>query len=325
MKSYKYRFTRRWFYFYQHYFNNQDSFFKKRFKHVLVSFFTGALSPLIIPSTKLLSLVLQKLNPQFYRGFSYEGTAIGFGIKSSFARHKGSHFEKQINQLSPASIYQYYVGLGWWLHLLYKYDQKKYSKLVNQLNPNYSHIMFDGVGFKIGLFHYIYNKQCINLFNNFSEQQKRVCFQGFGRSLWFISRFQWDVALKELNRLGQQFPYRNDILSGMGLAVAYSIFDNLFLGQKIIQSIEEKEDLAPFIQGLAFGLETRKRQDPNLWEMTIENLPKDLINYANNLIDLVHKVKDDLNKTCNNHDFYVLWIDGIRQQIKENGYAEANK
>ncbi|WP_340002813.1 DUF1702 family protein [Oceanobacillus sp. FSL K6-0127] len=315
---------KRMLFFYSHYFKqHNDSFFINRFKNILRSFFIGAFAPLVIPSPILLNKLLERTNSQFYRGFSYEGTGIGFAIKSFFRKNKASSFESKVNQLSPNSIYQYYVGLGWLLHFIYRYKSKKYADFGQSLNHKYSLIMFDGVGFKIGLFQYFYSKESINLIEKFTENQKRVCYQGFGRSLWFISRFNWDTTLKKLEELGETFPYRNDILSGVGLAVAYSKFDDLLLGFKIIDYLKHKnqEDFISFLQGFAYGLEARRLQDPYLWRSNIDNIPESLKHKVNQLIDYVYSVKNNLDKTCNNHNFYMHWVDGVRQKIKENVYV----
>jgi enediyne biosynthesis protein E3 len=301
--------------FFKYYFYGKHHFFKKRFLNILLHFFSGALFALLIPHAGLLRLFIQKLTSSFYRGFTDEGTGIGFGIRANLFKHKGSYFENSIIKLTSRSIYQYYVGLGWWLHFRYKYNVKKYDEWTKELNSKYALILFDGVGFKIGLFKFYQNKKCLHLLENFTEPQQRVCYQGFGRSLWFLSKFDCHTAISHLDQLGKEHPFRKDILSGMGLAMAYSKFDDLSLGFSVLSTLPQK-DKSSFAQGLAFGLEARKKQYPELWKETLEKLPREIKIQVNDLIQIVYQVEEELDAICNSHDYYLLWIDKIRNNLE---------
>ncbi|SDN47718.1 Protein of unknown function [Fictibacillus solisalsi] len=306
--------------FLTHYFSGNHSFFKKRFLSILFHFFSGAFLAFLIPSVRLLRFLIEHLSPTFYRGFTDEGAGIGFGLRAHFFKKRGRSFETSIQSLTSRSIYQYYVGLGWWLHYRYRYNPKKYDDWIRQLHFKYALILFDGVGFKVGLFTFYHNKKSLAVLEHFTVPQQRVCYQGFGRSLWFQSKFHWSTALTELDRLGKDHPFRNDILSGLGLAVAYSKFDDLSLGSTILTSLSS-EDTSSFAQGLAFGLEARKKQNPKLWESTIEALPLPIKEQMNGFIQICYQVEEELDEYCTDRDYYLLWIDKIRNTLEgDNGY-----
>ncbi|MCK6259442.1 DUF1702 family protein [Fictibacillus sp. KIGAM418] len=301
--------------FLKHYFHGDYPFFKKRFLCILFHFFSGALLAFLIPSVKFLRFLIEHISPSFYRGFTDEGAGIGFGMRAHFFKKRGTSFETSITSLTSRSIYQYYVGLGWWLHYRYRYNVRKYDEWISQLHFKYALILFDGVGFKVGLFTFYHNKNSLAVLEHFTVPQQRVCYQGFGRSLWFQSNFNWQMAQTELDRLGKDHPFRNDILSGLGLAVSYSKFDDLSLGSTILSTLSS-EDKSSFAQGLAFGLEARKKQNPELWENTIGTLPIGLKDQVNGLIQIVHQVEEELDLYCTDRNYYLLWIDKIRNTLE---------
>lgn len=294
-------------------FKNSNPHYTKKFPEILKSFLTG--------HNNMLSLFLridhvrEKLdqsNP-FYRGFAYEGAGMGLGARAAIMLRRGARFEKNILKLDPSYIYQYYVGLGWWLFKVCQFNKRGYDQWLKTLDPQYGPILFDGVGFIVGLFHYKTDPSIITKFNNFSADHQRIVYQGFGRSLWFQHEFQLDKVLETIEELPVN--HREDILSGVGLAVAYSCFDNLSYGYSAIKLIPTEYRCA-FQQGMAFGWEARKLQNQDYWKENLDKFSYKLQSAADHWVDIVRQNKPDYSQEIM-RNFYVKWMDKTREKFQE--------
>ncbi|WP_134683006.1 DUF1702 family protein [Brevibacillus migulae] len=250
----------------------------------------------------------------FYRGFAYEGTGMGFGARATLFWNSGRKFESFIHQLSSDHIYQYYVGLGWWLHILFGFRQKGYERWLRQLDRGYGPILFDGVGFRTGLFHYGKQKQIIRKFAQFSEEYRRICYQGLGRSFWFLYKFDFDRVLEEMEHIEHRD--RADFLSGVGLAVAYSRFDHM----SFAFDIREKVPLAyqeAYTQGMAFGWEARRLQNRSYWEEILKSGSAVQREKVRDMIEVVYLAKEMIRNESPER-YYVRWMDVTRSLILSN-------
>jgi hypothetical protein len=294
--------------------------FEIRFYQILKAFLTGHNQALKMPYEKetLKKSLETEFNP-YYRGFAYEGTGMGFAVRSTLYLNRGYMFEGFIHSLSPNHIYQYYVGLGWWLHMLYGFRKRGYQRWLKQLDQRYSLILFDGVGFRTGIFNYSKNPKIINKFNQFSPSYKRVCYQGFGRSLWFQKLFNMNEVLIAMEGLPDES--LEDTMSGLGLAVAYSMFDDVEYSLRIAKLIPAKYKAA-FTQGMAFGWEARYLQNRKYWNQILSGNSEETKQRLNDLIRLVHQAKQTLDYT---DDYYIQWIDTTRELIKKNVFEEVRK
>jgi len=296
-------------------------FYSERFSGVLHAFLSGhnrMLKPFLNISNERAGLDADF--PPFYRGFAYEGAGMGLGARSSLWGG-GRSFEKSVHELSPASIYQYYVGLGWWLHIRFGYRLKGYRKWLKRLDKRYGPILFDGVGFKTGLFSYAQDPGVVNSFTSFPSDYQRVCYQGFGRSLWFQNKFRIEPVLEEIVHLSVS--YRNDIYSGVGLAVAYSMFDKIELAFKIYRQIPQQYR-SPFAQGMAFGWEARRMQDEAYWNNMLETCSIASEKTIKMWVDMVHKA-GSAARHGNAETHYVRWMDLTRHYIDNNGKKGVNE
>ncbi|MBU8772033.1 DUF1702 family protein [Cytobacillus oceanisediminis] len=289
--------------------------YSERFPLILKSFLSGSNETLRIAlNMNRLRNFLEVNFSSYYKGFAYEGVGMGFGIRAEFSFNKAKTFEKYIKKLSPNHIYQFYVGLGWWLLIRHGYQEDKYEKWFKKLCKKYFLITLDGVGFKTGLYSNKKNDWSFKKFDHFKNDYQRVCFQGFGRSIWFQSEFQIKESMKKLHLVPEE--YRKDAASGLGLAVAYSFFDQLSQAFIIYDSIPHPLKSA-FAQGMSFGLEARRLQDPNYWTTTLESQPEVNKLFINTWIQIVHKVETELSDQENN--FYLNWMDKVRNEIREKG------
>ncbi|MFS0836972.1 DUF1702 family protein [Paenibacillus sp. 1P03SA] len=261
--------------------------YDRKFPQILRAFLSGsnwALKP--VPGTLRLRYRLESSFEPFYKGFAYEGTGMGLGVKSALFPSSGKRFEAYIHQLSPGYLYQYYVGLGWYLTIRHGFRYRAYKRWMRQLHPRYAPIVFDGVGFKTALFHYKKNKQIIQKFRHFPFSCQRVCYQGLGRCLWFLTEFDLQKTAAELENLPAEF--RNDAYSGVGLAAAYSFFDEIAFAARTDKQIPVQYRPA-FRQGLAFGWEARRLQDPVYWDEQLEKHTFPVILTVTGFVDRVHE------------------------------------
>ncbi len=288
------------------------NFFSRRFPLILHAFLTGnnrAAAP--IYDADELSRSLDRDFDAFYRGFAYEGTGLAFGARAWLRPKPGRHFEYQMHRLAPKYLYQYYVGLGWFLHMRYGFRFGGYRRWLRTLDPRYAAIVFDGVGFKTFLFQYLQNKEVVRKFSRFDRHYQRVCFQGAGRALWFLHEFDLNKAIAEIQYLPSA--YRQDVYSGLGLAVAYSIFDNMAFSEHAETQVPACYRLA-FRQGLAFGWEARRLQDRDYWEQQIDKQSPSRSWRAERCVKAVHQAREmlDADGAGANDQYYARWMDETR-------------
>lgn len=296
---------------------SKKDIFEERFYQILDAFLTGYNESLSFRKNRemLRSFLDFKLSP-YLRGFAYEGTAMGFGAQAHFKSNRGASFEKSINELDPNHVYQYYVGLGWWLHQIYRFRARGYQRWIKQLNHRYASILFDGVGFKAGIFNYKKNPQVILKFASFAPYFQRVCYQGFGRSLWFQKLFNINEVLLELEKLPEK--HIQDTVSGVGLAVAYSMFDDIEYSLRISKSIPQKYQVS-FFQGMSFGWEARRLQNQSYWDERLSTLSMESNTHVKALVNFVHQAKESLDETI---EYYPSWMSRTRELISESSWNE---
>ncbi|MVO98893.1 DUF1702 family protein [Paenibacillus lutrae] len=293
---------------------SQDQAFNRKFHQVLKAFLTGSngvLKPVLRMADVREELAHQF--PPFYRGFAYEGVGLGLGVKASLSLGKGRRFESYLHQLSPGHLYQYYVGLGWYLSIRHRFDYEAMAGWLRQLDSRYAPIVFDGVGFKTALYHYRENKQIIQKLTSFPYPYQRVCYQGLGRSLWFLHEFDLKEVSAEIETLPSSF--RNDAFSGAGIAVAYSMFD------QVAHTAEADLQIplayrASFRQGLAFGWEARKLQDPAYWQRQMQICPSSVSTKVNHYVDCVHQAEQRIEAGAA-ESYYFKWIEEARRILQE--------
>lgn len=234
--------------------------FVEKFQTILSAFLDGYHAVLCHdPAVPDIRQALDRRYDVFYRGFAYEGLGMGLGARTLFRPSEKKKLEVNFQSYSPNYLYQYYVGLGWWLSVRYGYRSSAYRRYLRFLDPFHGPIVYDGTGFRAGLLQGLPLSRLERKFARFGYIGERVCYQGWGRSLWFQQEFQLDNILSLLEQLTPM--QRADALSGVGLATAYSCFDLL---PQAVESAKIVPDAlrAAYWQGLAFGWQARKLQTP---------------------------------------------------------------
>ncbi|PZD95719.1 hypothetical protein DNH61_12285 [Paenibacillus sambharensis] len=295
----------------------ENLLYSTRFPIILRAFLSGN-NRVIRPFLRLQKVraSLESEDP-FYKGFAYEGTGMGFGAKASLWPGRGRRFERYIRELDPLYLYQYYVGLGWWLHIRYRYRFGGYRKWMETLDPRYAHIVFDGVGFRAALFESQEDPSVHLQFEKFPLDCRRVCLQGYGRGLWFVSQFNLEAAVAAIEQLPAS--YRQDTYSGLGLAVAYSLFDRIPFGIES-QARVPSGYRASYCQGMAFGWEARKLQSEGFWYEQLESFTDEYAKCAERYVDWVREAEVLMKHRAEDFgSYYTRWMDQMRMLLKQRG------
>ncbi|NBI29813.1 DUF1702 family protein [Chengkuizengella marina] len=297
---------------------NKKDFYNIFFQKILSSFLYGlklGLQWITIPNY-VKQKMMKKVKP-YYHGFAYEGYSMGIAAKLTITGQK-KYFERHVKKVDPTNIYQYYVGLGWWLYKLHIFNRARYQKWIIHLDPRLAPVIYDGIGFSAALERFDHDKHFIASFQVLKEKEQRVLYQGIGRCLWFLKQFDIVLALDSLAALPNK--YHKDCASGLGLAAAYSFFDQMdqvFMATNKIPTLLK----AAFLQGMGFGFEARRLQNPLLFKNMLLALNVNQRKEVTALLDIVDAVKQELyeNDEINQGEFYYLWIDLVRECVEKRG------
>jgi len=241
---------------------------------------------------------------RYLRGFAFEGAGMGFGACCLLGEASPEGFEGTIRELGTEHLYQYYVGLGWWLDFTGNLAGHPW---LDHLDYRYRMIVYDGIGFRTGFFRPPGEAGALRRMDGLSPAARRVAYQGYGRAMWFCLH----GALPALLRWADRTPddCRGDFISGVGLAAAYSRIDDPDLAPALVR-MWPAADRPAFWQGIAFGWEARRRQDPDWFAACIQGstAAREL---APLLLEAVHEVASEAGERWGG-DYYHRWTDGVR-------------
>ncbi|MGG1879144.1 DUF1702 family protein [Paenibacillus cisolokensis] len=299
----------------QRFTGEDSSAFGIRFGRILHGFLRGHnLAANRLVPMKAIRSKLEAEFDSFYRGFAYEGTGMGFGARAMLRPgRRGRAFERYVYRLDPAHIYQYYVGLGWWLYSIYRFRPEPYQRWMRTMDPYYAPMLYDGVGFKAALFDYGINASLFDHLGRMGSSALRIGCQGYGRCLWFQCRYEIAPVLSVLKNA--PIEVRQDVISGVGLAVAYSLFDNPGRVQGIYRMMPVLYQ-ASFRQGMAFGWEARKRQNKTYWDEMTSTFDVVWRGKMEEGVQVVHLARE-LAGRHSPETHYVRWMDKTRQLMKD--------
>lgn len=173
--------------------------------------------------------------PRQFRGFAYEGAAMGYGVRDGLpfghSHHVADFIASQAKGNTDAKghihghIYMQYVGVGWAMARVPRFTWKKLDAAVP--DPLLRWLVLDGYGFHQAFFktekyvHQHYQEP------NFpwpgegpSRYADRALDQGIGRAMWFVggadpNRVADLIAKFDPSRHG-------DLYAGSGLAATYA-------------------------------------------------------------------------------------------------------
>ena len=186
-----------------------------------------------------------------YRGFAYEGAAMGLGILDRVTPWRRNRIRKFLNGAGDAHTYMVHVALGWVAARL----PGSIEKVLEPFDPVLRWLVIDGYGFHEGFFHwpkYIAGGSAPARLQGYA---RRVFDQGFGRSLWFVESGEPQRILETISRFGKE--RHADLWSGIGLASVYAGI----VTPEVLHALRTSagEHRLALAQGAAFAAKARQR------------------------------------------------------------------
>lgn len=184
-------------------------------------FLTGYANAVEARSTAEAAQWLDTIPPRF-RGFAYEGAAMGYGVLDGLPFGNRRHIDDFLAGPGDPHIYMVYVGVGWGMARLPRFRWPK----GESFDPLLRWLVLDGYGFHQAYFHtekYIdqqYQEASFPWPAGDTGYANRAIDQGIGRALWFIGGTDAELVTKLVN----DFPEsrRRDLYAGVGLAATYA-------------------------------------------------------------------------------------------------------
>jgi hypothetical protein len=246
----------------------------------------------------------------FLRPFAYEGAAMGYGAWALVNGCGLRGFERAMEAHSPQTVYQNYVGLGWWLGLVCRGRPRAFVRSVGRLDPVYGLLAAEGAAFRAG-FLTGGDPGSLERFRRMPDAAVHVAHQGFGRSLWFSRMGRVDAALHVVSGLPDRF--HGDAVSGLGLACAFSWLDRVAAFPQLLDAVPQRLRL-DFLQGAAFGWEARRRADRAFFDDAIAALPDAQRGAIDDGLAAVHAGRRDLEPAAP-PAFYEAWRAETRARL----------
>jgi len=150
-----------------------------------------------------------------FRSIAYEAAAMNLALIDLKRDGKLTLWFHLLNEIGAKHAIQTHVGLGW----AFAQEQLNPVTYLNELEEMLRYRVLDGYGYYEGIFRRrksIVNQQAIETEDtNVSAAYN----QGLGRSIWYISKGDIDVAKSMLDK----FPANrlNDLWRGLGIAITY--------------------------------------------------------------------------------------------------------
>lgn len=161
--------------------------------------------------------------PRRFRGFAYEGAAMGYAILDGLGLAGRDNVPTFIAGPAERHIYMAYVGIGWAYARLPRWRWRK----VPLVDPLLGWLALDGYGFHQAYFHtrrYVHeqfqDRGAGWPLESADSYATRAIDQGIGRALWFVEGTDVDRVAARI----ESFPQyrRADLWSGAGLAATYA-------------------------------------------------------------------------------------------------------
>jgi len=165
---------------------------------------------------------LETIEPE-YRGFGYEGAAMGYTIRDGLPIGGSRHVERFLAGRGGSHSYMAYIGVGWAMARLPRFRWSRW----HVEDPLMRWLVLDGYGFHQAYFHtdrYVHG--------HYQEPEfpwpaagnrwyaRHAIDQGIGRALWFVGGTDVEVVTGLID--GFAADRRADLFSGTGLAATYA-------------------------------------------------------------------------------------------------------
>jgi hypothetical protein len=160
--------------------------------------------------------------PVRFRGFAYEGAAMGFSVLDGLSAG-GHRTERFLRGPGAGHVYMVYVGMGWAMARL----PRLAWRTISAPDPLLRWLVLDGYGFHQAYFHtdrYVRRREQAQHFpwprDGSSRYALRAIDQGIGRALWFVCGTDTDLVAETV--AGFPAHRQADLYSGVGLAATYA-------------------------------------------------------------------------------------------------------
>ena len=187
-------------------------------EHIGEVFLYGYHSALTDEKPDALGFLLARVDSEF-RGFAFEGAAMGLILLDSIVPWRKFRFERFLEGPGSTHIYMVHVGAGWAFAKL-GYSLNSVMKRLGRYDRLLRWLVVDGYGFCRGYFEwqtYVAKHKQPLVTESYAA---RVFDQGIGRSLWFLEGADVRGVTTRIDGFPQS--RRADLWSGIGLACAYA-------------------------------------------------------------------------------------------------------
>nr|WP_246278823.1 DUF1702 family protein [Phytohabitans rumicis] len=202
-------------------FHEKDAASKEVLERVGHTFLAGFSYAAEARTTDDAEMRLEQIATRF-RGFAYEGAAMGFAIRDALP-FGGGNIAKFLAGRGQAHVYMVYVGVGWAMARL---PRMLWSRIA-PADPVLRWLALDGYGFHQAYFRtqrYVHERYHHDRFpwpvDGPSWYASRVLDQGVGRAMWFVCGTDPALLAKTIARFpAHRWP---DLYAGAGLAATYA-------------------------------------------------------------------------------------------------------
>jgi hypothetical protein len=194
--------------------------------------------------------------PVQFRGFAYEGAAMGATMLDAMPGSSGRRFAGLLAGRGAQHVYMAYIGAGWAMARLPKF---RWSR-IQAPDPLLRWLVLDGYGFHQAYFHtdkYVHGHFTDPSFDWPADGPRwyssRAIDQGIGRAMWFVGGTDGELVAAMIEKFPQA--RRADLYGGAALASCYAGgADGTELRQFNELAADYRSDVA---QGCAFAATAR--------------------------------------------------------------------
>ncbi|HEX8305704.1 MAG TPA: DUF1702 family protein [Jatrophihabitans sp.] len=203
-------------------FHEKDAASKQLLETVGATFLTGYGAAVEARTTAECEQRLERVPPQF-RGFAYEGAAMGYAVLDGLPVGGSGHVSAFLAGRGRQHAYMAYIGVGWAMARLPRF---RWSR-VTVADPLMRWLVLDGFGF-----HQAYFKTDRYVTGQYQEPEfpwpvegqrwysNHAIDQGIGRALWFVGGTEAELVASMIERFPES--RQPDLWSGAGLAATYA-------------------------------------------------------------------------------------------------------
>ncbi|NUT50670.1 MAG: DUF1702 family protein [Saccharothrix sp.] len=163
--------------------------------------------------------------PVRFRGFAYEGAAMGFAVRDGLPFGSRRSVLEFLTGRARDHDYMVYVGVGWALARVPRFRWRAVT--ANVTDDLISWLVHDGFGFHQAYFHpdeYVHKHYREPSFpwpgGRHQWYADHAIDQGIGRALWFVAGTDAEVAANLIDKYPAE--RHSDLYSGAGLAATYA-------------------------------------------------------------------------------------------------------